>query len=146
MYRIIGADGNQYGPISAEQLRQWIAEGRANAQTRVLAEGATEWRTLGQIPELAALLPSAAPLPTGPAPLPASMPGMISPAAYAVSGPAIGLMCVAGLGFLIQCASLVMRMLGLGMMAASGQQTGMPSWANMLSGSVGMVMSGIGIL
>src|SRR5262249_424569 len=45
-----------------------------------------------------------------------------------------------------QCASLLMRILGLGMMAANGQQTGMPSWATMLSGTMGMVMSGIGIL
>ena len=35
MYEIIGADGKEYGPISFEQIRQWIAEGRVNAQTRV---------------------------------------------------------------------------------------------------------------
>jgi len=27
MYKIIGADGKQYGPISIEQMRQWIADG-----------------------------------------------------------------------------------------------------------------------
>jgi hypothetical protein len=58
MYRIIGADGKEYGPISAEQLRQWIAEGRVNAQTRVLAEGATEWKTIAETPEFAAAVPS----------------------------------------------------------------------------------------
>ncbi|HLZ54023.1 MAG TPA: DUF4190 domain-containing protein [Verrucomicrobiae bacterium] len=52
-YRIIGADGRQYGPVSAEQLQQWIAEGRANAQTHTLAEGATEWKPLGVVPEFA---------------------------------------------------------------------------------------------
>jgi hypothetical protein len=51
MYKIIGADGKEYGPISAEQLRQWIAEGRANAQTKVLSEGANDWRPLGEFPE-----------------------------------------------------------------------------------------------
>ena len=35
MYKIIGADGNEYGPITTEQLRQWLAEGRVNAQTKV---------------------------------------------------------------------------------------------------------------
>jgi hypothetical protein len=55
MYRIIGADGRQYGPVSGEQLRQWIAEGRANAQTQAFAEGATEWRPLGGLPEFAGL-------------------------------------------------------------------------------------------
>ena len=53
MYRIIGADGRQYGPVSAEQLQQWIAEGRANAQTQTFAEGAAEWKPLGALPEFA---------------------------------------------------------------------------------------------
>ena len=52
MYKIIGADGNQYGPISIEQIRQWIAEGRVNAQTRVQAAGAAEWKTAAEFPEL----------------------------------------------------------------------------------------------
>src|SRR5215469_9862708 len=55
MYRIIGADGREYGPISAEQLRQWIAEGRAIATTRVLREGASDWTTLGALPEFSLL-------------------------------------------------------------------------------------------
>jgi hypothetical protein len=55
MYRIIGADGKEYGPIPADQLRQWIAEGRANASTLVLSQGATEWKTLGSLPEFSVL-------------------------------------------------------------------------------------------
>src|ERR1041385_110292 len=51
MYKIIGADEREYGPVSAEQLRQWIAEGRANAQTRAQAEGSAEWRPLAAFPE-----------------------------------------------------------------------------------------------
>lgn len=54
MYRIIGGDGNEYGPVSAEVLRRWIAELRVNAQTRTRLEGATEWKTLSDFPELAA--------------------------------------------------------------------------------------------
>lgn len=61
MYRIIGADGRPYGPISVEQLKQWINEGRANAQTQTLAEGATEWRPLGTLPEFAGHLAPAIP-------------------------------------------------------------------------------------
>lgn len=69
MYRIIGADGKSYGPISIEQLRQWIREGRANAQTQTLAEGATEWKPLGTLPEFAGhFAPPSPPVigPTGP--------------------------------------------------------------------------------
>ncbi len=39
-YTIIGADGKEYGPVSGEDLRTWIADGRANAGTRMRAEGA----------------------------------------------------------------------------------------------------------
>ena len=51
MYKIIGADGKEYGPVTTEQVRQWLSEGRANAQTRVLLEGTTEWKALGELPE-----------------------------------------------------------------------------------------------
>ena len=56
MYKIIGGDQREYGPITAEQLRQWIAEGRANGQTKVQLEGSSEWQPLGSIPELAIAL------------------------------------------------------------------------------------------
>jgi len=66
MYRIIGADQKEYGPISAEQLRAWIAEGRANGQTSVWAEGATDWKPLVAYPEFADSL-GAAPVGATPA-------------------------------------------------------------------------------
>ena len=53
MYKIIGADGREYGPVSAAQLRQWMAEGRASFQTRVQTEGSSEWVPLGSLPEFA---------------------------------------------------------------------------------------------
>ena len=52
-YKIIGGDQKQYGPISADALREWIAEGRLNGQSQVLAEGAAEWRPLSSFPEFA---------------------------------------------------------------------------------------------
>jgi hypothetical protein len=61
MFKIIGADLKEYGPISGEQLRQWIAEGRVNGQTKVLPEGATEWKSMADVPEFAAVLPRPAP-------------------------------------------------------------------------------------
>ena len=51
MFKIIGADQKEYGPIAAEQLRQWIADGRVNRQTRVQLEGDTAWKTLAAFPE-----------------------------------------------------------------------------------------------
>jgi len=40
--------------VSAEQLRQWLAECRVHGQTRVKPEGATEWQPLASLPEFAA--------------------------------------------------------------------------------------------
>ena len=67
MYRIIGGDGREYGPVSAEQLRQWVAEGRANAETRVVVEGTTDWKPLGSFPEFSSLFaPPSSPEPARP--------------------------------------------------------------------------------
>lgn len=55
MYKIIGGDGKEYGPVTADQLRQWVADGRANAHSQVRPEGAADWQSLGSLPELAAL-------------------------------------------------------------------------------------------
>lgn len=59
MYKIIGADQKEYGPISIDQLRQWIAEGRVNARTLVLPEGGAQWVAVSTLPEFAASFPAA---------------------------------------------------------------------------------------
>jgi prepilin-type processing-associated H-X9-DG protein len=64
MYKIIGADQKTYGPVTAETIREWIASRRANASTRVQAEGG-EWKPLGEFPEFKDALAGAA----GPPPL-----------------------------------------------------------------------------
>ncbi len=56
MYTIVGGDQKEYGPITAEQLRQWIAEGRLSDRSLVRAEGGGEWRTLSTFPEFAEAL------------------------------------------------------------------------------------------
>jgi hypothetical protein len=63
MYHIIGADGKEYGPITLEQLKQWIAAGRINAETRVKPDSDAEWRQVRSVPELASLTTPAAATP-----------------------------------------------------------------------------------
>jgi TM2 domain-containing membrane protein YozV len=53
MYKIIGADGAEYGPVNAELLRQWIQQGRVSLQTQAQLDGGTEWKPLGSYPEFA---------------------------------------------------------------------------------------------
>ena len=56
MYNMIGGDGREYGPVSAEQLRQWFTEGRVDRNTRVMADdGQTEWLALSEVAEFANL-------------------------------------------------------------------------------------------
>src|SRR5437867_1476027 len=52
MYKVIGADGKEYGPISLELLQRWRAEGRINSRTRILGPAATEWKNAAEFPEL----------------------------------------------------------------------------------------------
>jgi uncharacterized membrane protein len=56
MYKIIGADQKEYGPSSADEIRQWVIQGRANGQTSVQAEGSDEWKPLSSYPEFAHVL------------------------------------------------------------------------------------------
>jgi hypothetical protein len=69
MYRIIGADGREYGPATADQVREWITEGRANAQTKALAEGTTQWKPLTEYLEFAPMLARTIPASTAPGPI-----------------------------------------------------------------------------
>jgi len=55
MYIIIGGDQKEYGPITTEDLRKWIAEGRLNAQSLTKAESDAEFRPLSTFPEFADL-------------------------------------------------------------------------------------------
>jgi hypothetical protein len=77
MYYIQGADQKEYGPISADQLRQWITENRLNRFSPARADGESLWKTLGDCPEFADVL----------AALPASI---AAPPASPSSGSSVG--------------------------------------------------------
>ncbi len=53
MYTILGTDKQEYGPVSGDQVKQWILEGRANEHTLVKTETIGEWKTLAEYPEFA---------------------------------------------------------------------------------------------
>lgn len=172
MYKIIGADGREYGPVTLEQVKQWIAEGRANALTRVLPEGATEWRTLYELPELqgtfaqpgfgatppggAAPAPGAGPGTTPPPPQPMRplTPGVTPMGARPdplsqVSGPATGLIVVAILNFVTAAASLMMQIAGVNFMQGPpgmGDEAMMRMWSGSIALISNLVSIGIGVL
>lgn len=144
MYKIIGADGREYGPISADMMRQWFAEGRVNAQTRVLAEGTAEWQPLSAFPEL---MPPSGMAGTPPAlsTLPAA--GQRS-AQDQMNGPAVGLIVTGILNTLLGVVRAIMAVAGVGMGAARSMGGGTEAEKMILamSGTVGLVAGVIGVI
>jgi hypothetical protein len=51
-YTMIGADGQQYGPVIGEQIKGWIREGRVTAGTQVLRSDVNSWLPAAQYSEL----------------------------------------------------------------------------------------------
>ncbi len=62
-YQIVGGDGKEYGPISAEGVNNWIQEGRANGDTRIKKVGTEEWQCVRDLPEFASAFSTAISVP-----------------------------------------------------------------------------------
>jgi prepilin-type processing-associated H-X9-DG protein len=124
MYKIIGADQKEYGPVSSEELRQWILDGRVNAQTRVEVEG--QWKTLSDVPEFAGLLTQrrAAPAPSASAPPPGGS-GM------AITSLVIGILSLFTCGFIAPIGLI----LGIVAMNKSKKNNG-SGWGLALAGTI----------
>jgi uncharacterized RDD family membrane protein YckC len=86
MFTILGADGKEYGPVTAGKLHEWVTGGRANLQTKAKREGEADWKTLGDFPEFsqfgqtsgpaAAVIPPPVPSVTSAAPVVADTGGL----------------------------------------------------------------------
>lgn len=111
MYKIIGGDGKEYGPVSAEVLRQWIAQGRAHSQTKAMPEGGAEWKGLAELPEFMADFvkpPAATPFPVA-----VVQPSRINP--LAITGMILGLCSIlcCCYGFPVSLAGILCSSLAL---------------------------------
>ena len=53
MYKILGSDGCEYGPVSAGKIKQWIQEDRVDQKTPVMPDGAEDRVFLDSLPEFA---------------------------------------------------------------------------------------------
>lgn len=130
MYYIQGADQKEYGPVSADQLRQWISENRLNRFSPARADGESLWKTLGDFPEFAEVLVGSAPTASE---APASAPTALSAANASPYGsgfrpstpgisesaidekmkvPAIGIITTGALGALISLAGVIATLSG----------------------------------
>jgi hypothetical protein len=88
MYTILGADQKEYGPASADQVRQWIVDGRVTGRTQVQAEGSTGWKSLSEFHEFDTALAARSAAPSQPPP---AGPGLMPPAIASNRPPSSGL-------------------------------------------------------
>lgn len=51
-YKILGGDGNQYGPVVQPLLQSWINEGRVTPVTRILRSDQADWQLADRLTEL----------------------------------------------------------------------------------------------
>jgi len=159
MFKILGGDGKEYGPVTADQLRQWIGEGRANHATMAKAPEDISWKPLAEHAEFADLFavkpPTVAPPPAGAAtpaapvapvttPVPAAGPAASDARAKAlsqVSGPAIGLLVTAILGIALNAVGLAVNLLGRGFVPPMyGMNPDVMRMVQMFNGPMGAVV------
>ena len=117
MFKLLGADQKEYGPVHADQIRKWIAQGRANARTKLQAAGSAEWKPLAEFPEFADALETVA--------SPAARPGVAAPRANALAITSLVLGCLG----LLTCGitslvGLVLGIIALVRINKSGGQVG----------------------
>jgi hypothetical protein len=148
MYKIIGADQKEYGPVTSDQIRQWIADQRANAQTKARAEGEQEWKTLAEFPEFAPAL-GLSPGATFAPPVPMADSGATRDAALqAVKGPVNALLITAIVGLVAVAGDLILNLLALAGSHVGMRHTGDPQMDRVLQmfggGGVGIVKDVLG--
>lgn len=50
-YKVMGEDGHDYGPVSAEQIRKWVVEQRLDRKSPILPPDSKDWVFLESLPE-----------------------------------------------------------------------------------------------
>lgn len=109
MYKIVGGDNKEYGPVSEEKVREWIAQGRANASTILSQEGGP-WRPVSSFPEFAEALRTAAPPPVGGQPVYTAVPGQVTGER---NNSAIAGLVLSIVGFVCCCGAPLPSLLGI---------------------------------
>lgn len=106
-YKVIGGDLKQYGPVSEDDLRRWIADGRLNAMSLVQVYGEVEWKPLSSFPEFADVFADKPPTLIAPPSLAAEAGGERQAALRKIKTPAIGLIVAAVINLLLSVWGLV---------------------------------------
>ncbi len=124
MFKIIGADGKEYGPVGADQIRRWLAEGRVNAQTQAWRGGMSTWLPLGSFPEFAPSLPQPFPSGSDPSRTPRTNSMALAGFIFAVLSITFGFCCCYGTP--LNLLALVFSFVGLSQIRSDPSQAGKP--------------------
>jgi hypothetical protein len=62
-YKVMGEDGQEYGPVAAEQIHKWIAEQRLERKSPIQPADSRDWVFLESLPEFAGAFQPPAPPP-----------------------------------------------------------------------------------
>src|SRR5882762_2939450 len=89
MYKIRGADNREYGPVSAEVVREWIAQRRVIVQTLLQPQGTSDWRAISDFPEFAEALAAQRSIPAGPPPPVSALPPAVGGGARPPTSPVV---------------------------------------------------------
>ena len=129
-YKFIAGDGKEYGPYTAEQMRQFLTENRLVATSQVSADGGP-FQPASSFPELNA----------GPGqPMPGQPMPNAAEAKQKVNGPAIFMMITAGLNMAFAVLGLVMAVLGNTALAGAGMMGEEEAIMRMITGIPGNVL------
>ena len=132
MYKIIGNDGRAYGPVAAEQIRAWIAQGRVDSRTAVLPAGAAEWTFIGLLPEFAPYFSGTPPVIAPPKPVAVSANGTNG---FATAGLIFGILsCICCCGCPFNILGLVFSIIAL--VQINGQVPKQAGWGLALAGLI----------
>ena len=141
-YFIIGGDGKQYGPVSDGELRRWIADSRAHAQTKIQVEGAAEWKSLSEYPEFAGSFVNSAPPPLPASPFDAAATAKTS--GMAIASLVLGILGFATCGITVILSAPVGLILGIVAMVKIGKSQGQLRGKGLAL--AGMITSGAAIV
>ena len=142
-YKIKGTDGAEYGPVSTEELQQWVAQNRCTPKSLVEVDGSGEWVPLATLPEFQDAF--AAP-PPAPAPASAQGEGGVSTVIPYKNVPAliayyVGVFCII-CPPLLCFPAIILGVIGLRRVKENPEVKGTAhAWIGILSGSFFLLLS-----
>jgi len=138
-YKIKGTDGAEYGPVSTEELQQWIAQNRCTRESRVEVDGSGEWVPLATLSGFQAAF-------AAPPPVPVQGDGGVSTVIPYKNAPAliayyVGVFCIV-CPPLLCFPAIVLGVIGLRRVKENPEVKGTAhAWIGILSGSFFLLLS-----